>query len=126
MDYAYDLGGCLPDNCTVIFKEQLTTTQSSTMNKSNKNHSVHLSSDLSKHFQKVLPNPMNEVAGVFHLKLYIIDDELMLWGANLSHEYFVDRCDRYLWIVQGGGGLVDCSSRLIWYLLYASPYSTVG
>jgi CDP-diacylglycerol--glycerol-3-phosphate 3-phosphatidyltransferase len=89
------------------------STQSSAKSKSNKNQSVHLFSVLSKHLQKVLPNPMNEVAGVFHLKLYIIDDELILSGANLSQEYFVDRCDRYLWIVQGGGGLVECYADLV-------------
>jgi CDP-diacylglycerol--glycerol-3-phosphate 3-phosphatidyltransferase len=77
------------------------------------NHSVHLFSALPHSLQKVLPNPINEIAGVFHLKAYIIDDELILSGANLSQEYFTDRCDRYLWIRHGGGGLVDCYADLV-------------
>lgn len=48
--------------------------------------------------QRWLPNPLNEVAGVFHLKCYVIDQDLLLTGANLSEEYFRDRADRYLWI----------------------------
>ena len=43
-----------------------------------------------------LPSPLNEVAGVMHMKAYIIDDEMILTGANLSEEYFSDRLDRYL------------------------------
>ena len=41
----------------------------------------------------------------------MIDDELILSGANLSQEYFTDRQDRYLHIKGGGGGLVDFYSR---------------
>jgi CDP-diacylglycerol--glycerol-3-phosphate 3-phosphatidyltransferase len=78
-----------------------------------KNHSVHLFSVLPEPLQRLLPNPLNEVCGVFHLKAYIIDDELILSGANLSQEYFTDRCDRYLWILEGGGGLTDCYADLI-------------
>lgn len=79
----------------------------------NKNHSVHLFSVLPGQLQKLLPNPINEIAGVFHLKAYIIDDEVILSGANLSQEYFTDRTDRYLTIQKGGGGLVDCYADLI-------------
>jgi CDP-diacylglycerol--glycerol-3-phosphate 3-phosphatidyltransferase len=61
----------------------------------------------------MLPNPLNEVAGVFHIKLYIVDDSLILSGANLSEEYFVDRQDRYLWICKGGNGLVDFYAQLL-------------
>jgi CDP-diacylglycerol--glycerol-3-phosphate 3-phosphatidyltransferase len=79
----------------------------------NKNHSVHLFSVLSERLQKLLPNPINEIAGVFHLKAYIVDDEVILSGANLSQEYFTDRTDRYMSIQHGGGGLVDCYADLI-------------
>jgi len=58
--------------------------------------------------QRILRNPLDEVAGVFHIKLYIIDDNLIISGANLSEEYFSDRIDRYLWIKAGGNGLVEC------------------
>lgn len=55
----------------------------------------------------ILPSPLDEVAGVFHIKAYIVDDELILSGANLSEEYFSNRLDRYMLFVNGGGGLVD-------------------
>jgi CDP-diacylglycerol--glycerol-3-phosphate 3-phosphatidyltransferase len=68
---------------------------------------------LSSPLKMVLPNPLDEVAGVFHIKAYIIDDSLILSGANLSEEYFSDRQDRYLWICNGGNGLVDFYADLI-------------
>ena len=74
---------------------------------------IYLLSVLPTWAQAVLPNPLNEVAGVFHLKVYIVDDNLILSGANLSEEYFVDRVDRYLWIRRGGNGLVDCYAELL-------------
>lgn len=60
-----------------------------------------------------LPNPLNEVAGVFHIKIYIVDDQLLLSGANLSREYFKDRMDRYLHLVEGANGLVDFYAELV-------------
>lgn len=60
----------------------------------------------------ILPSPLDEVAGVFHIKAYIVDDELILSGANLSEEYFSDRLDRYMLFKNGGGGLVDFYSNL--------------
>jgi CDP-diacylglycerol--glycerol-3-phosphate 3-phosphatidyltransferase len=71
------------------------------------NGNVHLFQVLPKPLDSLLPNPLNEVAGVFHIKAYIVDDDLILSGANLSQEYFCDRQDRYLWIRNGGNGLVD-------------------
>ena len=55
----------------------------------------------------ILPSPLDEVAGVFHIKAYIVDDELILSGANLSEEYFSNRLDRYMLFTNGGGGLVN-------------------
>ena len=55
----------------------------------------------------ILPSPLDEVAGVFHIKAYLVDDELILSGANLSEEYFSNRLDRYMLFTNGGGGLVD-------------------
>ena len=60
-----------------------------------------------------LPNPLNEIAGVFHIKLYLVDDQLLFSGANLSVEYFRDRMDRYLHLIQGGNGLVDFYAKFI-------------
>ena len=62
---------------------------------------------------KRLPNPLNEIAGVFHMKIYIVDDEIFLSGANLSQEYFSDRHDRYLRLRYGANGLVDMYSELV-------------
>lgn len=77
------------------------------------NHTVHLFQVLPSPLDSLLPNPLNEVAGVFHIKAYIIDDSVILSGANLSQEYFTDRQDRYLWIRGGGNGLVDFYAELI-------------
>lgn len=77
------------------------------------NHQVYLCQILPNPLDTLLPNPLNEVAGVFHIKAYIIDDTLILSGANLSEEYFTDRHDRYLQISKGGNGLVDFYANLI-------------
>ena len=61
--------------------------------------------------------------GVFHIKVYIIDDELIVSGANLSQEYFTDRHDRYLHILKGGNGLVDWYAELVHLLCdYSEKY----
>ena len=47
-------------------------------------------------FRKVLiPKRINEGWGLQHIKLYGIDDEVILSGANLSNDYFENRQDRY-------------------------------
>ncbi|KAL7581565.1 hypothetical protein ACA910_022127 [Epithemia clementina (nom. ined.)] len=74
---------------------------------------IFLLSALTSFWQSILPNPLNEVMGVFHIKAYIFDDNLILSGANLSEEYFVDRHDRYLSIQNGGNGLVDFYADLV-------------
>eukprot|EP00980_Cylindrotheca_fusiformis_P005134 scaffold1087_cov136-Cylindrotheca_fusiformis.AAC.20 len=77
------------------------------------NHTVHLFQVLPSPLDSLLPNPLNEVAGVFHIKAYVVDDSVILSGANLSQEYFTDRQDRYLWIRDGGNGLVDFYAELV-------------
>jgi len=62
---------------------------------------------------ELIPSPFNEVVGVFHMKAYVVDDCLILSGANLSEEYFVNRHDRYLVFTNGANGLVDFYSNLI-------------
>lgn len=42
-----------------------------------------------------LPKRINEGWGLQHIKLYGIDDEVILSGANLSNDYFTNRQDRY-------------------------------
>lgn len=43
----------------------------------------------------ILPKRINEGWGLQHMKLYGIDDEVIISGANLSSDYFSDRQDRY-------------------------------
>ncbi|KAA8915085.1 hypothetical protein FN846DRAFT_924713 [Sphaerosporella brunnea] len=45
--------------------------------------------------KKVVPNRLNEGWGLQHMKLYGIDDEIIMSGANLSTDYFTNRQDRY-------------------------------
>ncbi|KAK2792782.1 CDP-diacylglycerol--glycerol-3-phosphate 3-phosphatidyltransferase [Onygenales sp. PD_12] len=42
-----------------------------------------------------IPKRINEGWGLQHMKLYGIDDEIILSGANLSNDYFTNRLDRY-------------------------------
>ncbi|KAI1145580.1 hypothetical protein F4825DRAFT_473832 [Nemania diffusa] len=42
-----------------------------------------------------IPNRINEGWGLQHMKLYGVDDEIILSGANLSNDYFTNRQDRY-------------------------------
>lgn len=47
-------------------------------------------------FRKVfIPKRINEGWGLQHMKLYGVDDEITLSGANLSNDYFTNRQDRY-------------------------------
>ncbi|KAH8740213.1 silencer-associated factor [Cryptosporidium ryanae] len=39
---------------------------------------------------------INEIIGVYHIKLYIADDNIIISGANLNKEYLNDRQDRYI------------------------------
>lgn len=45
--------------------------------------------------EKLIPKRINEGWGLQHMKLYGIDDEVILSGANLSDDYFTNRQDRY-------------------------------
>ena len=45
-----------------------------------------------------LPHKFREILGVMHLKAYVFDDNVLLSGANLNHDYFVNRQDRYYFI----------------------------
>ncbi|GAB6025917.1 CDP-diacylglycerol--glycerol-3-phosphate 3-phosphatidyltransferase [Chamberlinius hualienensis] len=46
--------------------------------------------------KKLLPERWNEVIGLAHMKIYIIDNNVIISGANLSHDYFTNRQDRYI------------------------------
>ncbi|KAK7006176.1 CDP-diacylglycerol--glycerol-3-phosphate 3-phosphatidyltransferase [Favolaschia claudopus] len=45
---------------------------------------------------KFVPPRFNEGWGTWHAKIYGVDDEVMISGANLNKSYFTDRQDRYL------------------------------
>ncbi|CEG36228.1 cdp-diacylglycerol-glycerol-3-phosphate 3 [Plasmopara halstedii] len=50
----------------------------------------------------MLPPPFNEALGVSHAKVYLVDETLVLSGANLSHDYFTNRQDRYMQLMDCG------------------------
>ena len=45
--------------------------------------------------KRAVPKRINEGWGLQHMKLYGVDDEIILSGANLSNDYFTNRQDRY-------------------------------
>ncbi|TFK36676.1 hypothetical protein BDQ12DRAFT_236985 [Crucibulum laeve] len=45
---------------------------------------------------KLVPPRFNEGWGTWHAKVYGVDDEIMISGANLNKSYFTNRQDRYL------------------------------
>ncbi|KAF9444461.1 CDP-diacylglycerol-glycerol-3-phosphate 3-phosphatidyltransferase [Macrolepiota fuliginosa MF-IS2] len=45
---------------------------------------------------KVVPPRFNEGWGTWHAKVYGVDNEVIISGANLNKSYFTDRQDRYL------------------------------
>lgn len=51
---------------------------------------------LSGLLHRILPARINEIMGVFHTKVFIADDSVILTGANLSESYLKDRQDRYV------------------------------
>ena len=97
------------------------TSQALSQNGTKKNQKgIHLFQVLSTPLAYLLPNPLNEVMGVFHMKLYIVDDMLIVSGANLSEEYFTDRQDRYFMVTKGGDGLTNFYAKLIDILCHHS------
>ncbi|XP_050461494.1 CDP-diacylglycerol--glycerol-3-phosphate 3-phosphatidyltransferase, mitochondrial isoform X1 [Cataglyphis hispanica] len=60
----------------------------------------------------MIPDRFNELIGLQHMKLYIIDDDLIISGANLSNDYFTNRQDRYF-VIEDCKELCDFYNRLI-------------
>lgn len=60
-----------------------------------------------------LPPPFNETMGVSHAKVYLVDDTLVLSGANLSEDYFTNRQDRYV-------QMADCRALADFYDQFVS------
>ncbi|KAF9473903.1 phospholipase D/nuclease [Pholiota conissans] len=46
---------------------------------------------------KIVPPRFNEGWGTWHAKIYGVDEDVMISGANLNKSYFTDRQDRYLY-----------------------------
>lgn len=49
-------------------------------------------------WRRLLPQRFNEIFGLSHLKVSVLDDNIIVTGANLSKAYFTDRHDRYICI----------------------------
>ncbi len=62
--------------------------------------------------KKILPERWNEIVGLQHMKIYIFDDSLLISGANLSHDYFTNRQDRYI-VMEDCKELVDFFDELV-------------
>ena len=62
-----------------------------------------------------------ELRGVHHMKYYIVDEQSILSGANLSDTYFINRQDRYL-LFRNNPTLVDWLHQLT-HTLVTSQYA---
>ncbi|MCJ1282989.1 CDP-diacylglycerol--glycerol-3-phosphate 3-phosphatidyltransferase [Xylographa opegraphella] len=60
--------------------------------------------------KRFIPRRINEGWGLQHMKLYGIDDEVILSGANLSSDYFTNRQDRYHMF--SSKRVADCFARI--------------
>ncbi|KAK7113205.1 hypothetical protein V1264_012540 [Littorina saxatilis] len=58
--------------------------------------SLYHTPDLRGLLRSVVPERFNEVIGLTHMKVYLVDDSLIISGANLSNDYFTNRQDRYV------------------------------
>ncbi|KAF9087815.1 CDP-diacylglycerol--glycerol-3-phosphate 3-phosphatidyltransferase [Mortierella sp. GBA35] len=58
--------------------------------------SMYHTPDLSGFLKQVMPPRFNEGIGLMHMKVYAFDDTLIMSGANMSHDYFTNRQDRYI------------------------------
>ena len=59
-----------------------------------------------------MPPKYNETLGLQHCKVYIFDDSVIISGANLSHDYFTNRQDRYF-LIENCPKLADFYDNLI-------------
>jgi CDP-diacylglycerol--glycerol-3-phosphate 3-phosphatidyltransferase len=51
--------------------------------------------DLYGLLERRVPHPLNECMGVQHTKFYCFDEDVLISGANLEDNYFLNRLDRY-------------------------------
>ncbi|CEP61736.1 CDP-diacylglycerol--glycerol-3-phosphate 3-phosphatidyltransferase LALA0_S03e09736g [Lachancea lanzarotensis] len=80
--------------------------------------------ELTKIKNALIPKRFNEGIGLQHMKIYGIDDEVILSGANLSSDYFTNRQDRYyLFKSRGFSNYYFDLHRLISSMSYQVHYS---
>ncbi|KOC69434.1 CDP-diacylglycerol--glycerol-3-phosphate 3-phosphatidyltransferase, mitochondrial [Habropoda laboriosa] len=60
----------------------------------------------------IIPDRFNELVGLQHMKLYMIDDDIIISGANLSNDYFTNRQDRYF-VLEDCKKLCDFYNELV-------------
>ncbi|KAH8388297.1 hypothetical protein KR093_003011, partial [Drosophila rubida] len=60
--------------------------------------SLYHTPDLRGMTKRLAPPRWNELLGLQHMKVYLMDDAVIISGANLSHDYFTNRQDRYILI----------------------------
>lgn len=60
----------------------------------------------------LLPPRFNEVVGLQHMKIYVVDNNCIVSGANLNRDYFTNRQDRYV-LFKDAKGLTDYYSDLV-------------
>ncbi|KAJ7846155.1 hypothetical protein B0H13DRAFT_2093898, partial [Mycena leptocephala] len=77
------------------------------------------SPSLSGILAKLVPPRFNEGWGTWHAKIYGVDDEVMISGANLNQSYFTDRQDRYIHFT----GQRDLSQYCLDFLKTVSKFS---
>ncbi|XP_034180645.1 phosphatidylglycerophosphate synthase 1 [Osmia lignaria lignaria] len=60
----------------------------------------------------IIPDRVNELVGIQHMKLYMIDNDIIISGANLSNDYFTNRQDRYF-LIEDCKDLCDFYDELV-------------
>ncbi|KZC05620.1 CDP-diacylglycerol--glycerol-3-phosphate 3-phosphatidyltransferase, mitochondrial [Dufourea novaeangliae] len=60
----------------------------------------------------IMPDRFNELVGLQHMKLYLVDNDLIISGANLSNDYFTNRQDRYF-VIEDCKELCDFYNELV-------------
>ncbi|KAL7288390.1 hypothetical protein TKK_0017481 [Trichogramma kaykai] len=64
------------------------------------------------YLKEFIPTRFNELIGLQHMKVYLIDDTLIISGANLSNDYFNNRQDRYF-MIENSPDLCDFYYKLV-------------
>ena len=59
-----------------------------------------------------IPDRFNELVGLQHMKFYMVDDDIIISGANLSNDYFTNRQDRYF-VIEDCKQLCDFYDELV-------------